>query len=149
MSIDLVPLLVNAWLLTLTFSSALTDARSGLIPNRLTLPTLALAPVLHALSAGPGGALHALGGVLLCGLLPLMMFWLRALGGGDVKLFAALGALCGSSRGLELQLTSYVVAALLALLGAARGARAREVRLGPSIFAAAALLTARSVLGAS
>ena len=33
----------------------------------------------------------SLGGMLLCGAVPLFMWWKGALGGGDVKLFAAIG----------------------------------------------------------
>jgi len=40
----------------------------------------------------------------------------RAIGGGDVKLFAALGALLGPTLGLEAQLGAYLLLALFALI---------------------------------
>ena len=153
----------SLWLFALTALAAVTDTRRGLIPNWLTLPTLALAPLAQLATSGPRAASAAL---------------LGAMGGGDVKLFAALGALCGASLGLELQLISYVIAALAALSVAAwRGRllailvsaarllwpprrtrdttalaaapeRLTDVRLGASIFAAVLLLGVRSVIGA-
>lgn len=168
----------SLWLFALTALAAVTDTRRGLIPNWLTLPTLALAPLAQLATSGPRAASAALLGALGCALVPLLMFGLRAMGGGDVKLFAALGALCGASLGLELQLISYVIAALAALSVAAwRGRllailvsaarllwpprrtrdttalaaapeRLTDVRLGASIFAAVLLLGVRSVIGA-
>jgi prepilin peptidase CpaA len=108
----------------------------------------------------------------VCGLVPLLLFRHDAIGGGDVKLFAVLGALAGMRTGLELQLTSYGIAIAYALCAlACRGqigaffartallllapfrAASREpppaadslvrVRLGIPIFLSALLLQAR------
>lgn len=170
-----------AWLcllLCLTGTAAVTDARRGVIPNWLTLPALALFPLAQLASTGPGGLLDACLGVMTCGVVPLLLFRAGAMGGGDVKLFAAIGALCGSNAGLELQLISYALAALFALCVLAyRGvlfatllralalvcgpllpARLRapalpeqgmQVRLGVAIFAAAVLLGGPAMLGAA
>lgn len=176
MLFDHAPSVALFWLLALTATAAVTDTKSGLIPNWLTLPTLTMAPLAQLLCGGPAGVAHALGGMLACGLGPLLMFGLRAIGGGDVKLFAALGALCGPSLGLELQLVSYVIAAVVALAVAARRGIAlpilrrslrllsprragdsplcvapeplTSVRLGASIFAAALVLSAATLVGA-
>jgi Flp pilus assembly protein protease CpaA len=43
------------------------------------------------------------------------------MGGGDLKLFCAAGAIAGARLGLELQLASYLVVSLLALAMLARG----------------------------
>ncbi len=175
MLFDHLPSLTVTWMLALTAAAALTDTRRGLIPNWLTLPTLTLAPCAQLLCFGALGAANALGGVLACGLVPLAMFGMRAIGGGDVKLFAALGALCGASLGLELQLASYAIAAVVGLAAAARngllapllsralrllwpkrpsslasttGPALSSVRLGIPIFAAAVLLCAVHLVGA-
>jgi prepilin peptidase CpaA len=172
---EAIPPFVLAWLLALTAAAALTDTRSGLIPNWLTLPTLALAPLARLAAGGTSGAIDGLAGGLACGLVPLAMFGMRAMGGGDVKLFAALGALCGASLGLELQLVSCTIAASVGLCGAARhgvlrpllarslwllcrrrspplvdapaeGSIATSVRLGAPVFAAALVIAAHGTL---
>lgn len=106
---------LTAWLIALSLIAAITDARGGLIPNWLTLPSLLLAPLFQFAIAGPGACAHSLLGAICCGLVPLLLFGLRAMGGGDVKLFAAIGAIAGAGLGLEIQLTSYAMVALYAL----------------------------------
>lgn len=104
--------------------AALLDVRTGKIPNWLTLGALALGLLeragLAVLADGPSALplalLASLAGAALAGAVPLMMFRMRALGGGDVKLFAALGALFGPTLGLEVELLSFVSAAFLAPL---------------------------------
>src|SRR5258705_10497718 len=56
----------------------------------------------------------ALTGAVLCSIAPALMFWKGAMGGGDLKLFAALGALCQPMIGIELEMYAFVVAALVA-----------------------------------
>jgi prepilin peptidase CpaA len=108
--------------LALAAAAAFTDWRTGTIPNRLTLPVLALAPVAYLLLGGVPAALASLLGALLCGAVPYLLFRRDAIGGGDVKLLAALGAVLGASVGLEAELLAFVLAALWALgASAARG----------------------------
>jgi prepilin peptidase CpaA len=93
----------------LSLAAAVSDARSGTIPNRLTLPGLALGLVLGALGDGGWGFGAALCGAALSFLAPYLVFRGSrgvAIGGGDVKLFAALGALLGPRRGLEVELAA-------------------------------------------
>jgi len=92
------------------------DARTGRIPDALTLPVAGLAVALHAVAGGIGGALGALAGALLVGLVPLLLHRRDALGGGDVKLFAALGALLGIGPGLEIQFVAFAVGALIGIV---------------------------------
>jgi prepilin peptidase CpaA len=53
---------------------------------------------------------------LFCGLAPFLLFWRGALGGGDVKLFAAIGALCQPLLGIEAQMYALLFAAIFAPL---------------------------------
>jgi prepilin peptidase CpaA len=166
-----------AWSLALTACAALTDMRSGRIPNWLTLPSLCAGPLVHGWLDGVRGFGFSLGAAVLCGGVPLLLFGMRAIGGGDVKLFAALGSLLGVEQGLELQLLSYSLCTVyalclltyrgalfvtlrrsLALLGSAWLPAARrpalpeeamtQIRLGASIFVACASLAARVAFGA-
>jgi len=99
-----------------------SDWRTGHIPNWLTLGALAAAPLLHAGSLIAAGkshdALAAVGfsvlGAAACILVPLLLFRLEAIGGGDVKLLAALGALCMPMIGVELELYAFLAAAVFA-----------------------------------
>jgi prepilin peptidase CpaA len=99
-------------LLLTTCIACATDLRSGLIPNRLTLSVLLLAPIGHGLSRGWPGLIESLAGAFACGFVPLLFYRMGAMGGGDVKLFAALGALAGPTLGLEIELTSLGLTAL-------------------------------------
>jgi prepilin peptidase CpaA len=108
--------------LVLACVCACTDWRRGVIPNRLTLPLLVMAPLIHAFSSrglrpplgGSGAVFAALFSLLsagVCAIVPLLLFWLRLAGGGDVKLFAALGALLLAGTGLAAQFFAFATAA--------------------------------------
>lgn len=92
-----------------------TDLRSRTIPNWLTLPLALCGLLVHGLHDGVSGLLLACVGLLVCALPLYFLFVREALGGGDVKLLAALGALFGARSGLELELTAFALVALYAL----------------------------------
>lgn len=103
--------------------SAWTDWRTGNIPNWLTFGTLALAPFAHAavglarhatLTEASANAGYSLVGGIVCGALPLLLYQRGGIGGGDVKLFAALGALLRTMVGVEAELYCFLAAALIA-----------------------------------
>jgi prepilin peptidase CpaA len=112
--------LVGATLVTAV--AAWTDFRAGSIPNWLTLPAIGFGIVGHGALGwyleGPRVGLEeaatSLAGLLLCSLAPGIMFWKGGMGGGDLKLFAALGALCQPMIGIEAEMYGFVVAALVA-----------------------------------
>src|SRR6185503_12554073 len=57
-----------------------------------------------------------------CALLPAGLYMRNAIGGGDVKLFAAVGALCHPLLGLRAELYSFAFGGLYALaIAGARG----------------------------
>ncbi len=102
--------------------AAIHDLRTGHIPNWLTLGSLSVAVLAHgvlgASDAGFSGLGHGLGtavfGALACAAIPGLVFLRGGIGGGDVKLFAALGALCSAYQGFVAQSYSFVIALLLA-----------------------------------
>jgi prepilin peptidase CpaA len=98
---------VYAALLATSLIAAITDLRTGLIPNRLTVPVLVLAIAGHGLALGWDGACLALLGALICGATPFLFHRLGAMGGGDVKLFAAIGALVGPSIGFDVEARTF------------------------------------------
>lgn len=99
--------------------AATIDYRTGLIPNWLTFPAILVAPLLHLLGYGFQGFGYSIAGIIVCGLIPYVMFCYDAIGGGDVKLFAAIGAIGAPLLmllTLEAQLYSFIVASVIALI---------------------------------
>jgi prepilin peptidase CpaA len=98
------------------------DWRTGEIPNWLTLGALGAGLIGHAVSGGLRGGwseagkglLFSLAGMGVCAFVPFLLFRSGAIGGGDVKLLAALGALLRPMVGIEAELYSFIVAALYA-----------------------------------
>lgn len=103
--------------------AAFTDWRKGIIPPWLSMGTLALAPIGHAVFGGIYGGRAAafegfilsLAGAAACGAVPLLLYYLGGGKGGDVKLLAALGALCRPMIGIELEFYGFIAAAIFAL----------------------------------
>ncbi|HVW25522.1 MAG TPA: A24 family peptidase [Polyangiaceae bacterium] len=98
--------------------AATMDARTGRIPNALTIPAALVAVLMHV-PMGVAGIGLSVAGCTLAALLPWSMHRVTrgaAIGGGDVKLFAALGALCGPAMGLEIELSAFVLVAVFAMV---------------------------------
>lgn len=158
--------------------AAISDLRSGHIPNWLTLGALLGGPVVQSiLSHRAYPAMNvalflgtSLLGVIFSGIVPFLLWKKNALGGGDLKLLLAVGALLGPMLGLQVQLYAFLIALVIApaqlayhgrLLGTLRNAGAMalnpfrpaarrvvlapaalsEFRFGPAIFLAAAVST--------
>lgn len=115
-----------------TATAATLDARTGLIPNWLTLPLMAAGLAFQSVSRGVPGLMLAASGLLLCGLMPWLLHRStqgKAIGGGDVKLFAGLGAVAGPFVGLEIQLSAFLLLGVFALVQLAfRGQLFRVLR---------------------
>ncbi|MBV9897374.1 MAG: prepilin peptidase [Chloroflexi bacterium] len=77
--------------------AALIDVWSRRIPNWVTFGTLLGGVLINAWLHGFSGALLALTGAGLGLALLLPFYMMRAIGAGDVKLLAAIGALIGPS----------------------------------------------------
>jgi prepilin peptidase CpaA len=109
------------WILPVVVSllAAAIDFRTGRIPNWLTFPAIVAGLAEGSAMHGLAGFTHALLGLLLCGAVPWLLHRLsggQAIGGGDVKLFAALGAFGGTTIGLEIEFSSFAVLAVIALV---------------------------------
>lgn len=175
----LLPLLV----LTITGAAAFWDARTGRIPNWITAPAFGLALAFQAWGAyglaqsgqgldGAAALRHVtwaiIAGMVVCAVLPLLLYCVDAMGGGDVKLLAALGALLGAELGFQLLVYSMVAATIYGLAvmawrgqlksalantaSVAKGTFSRKgtkdvetskltmLKFGPAVFAAACVL---------
>ena len=105
-----------------TAVAAYTDLRRGEIPNWLTFGGFLAGLVASAALAARTGELSRVGasvagafvGSLLCAVIPLYLWRNGAMGGGEVKLFMALGSLCHPLTGLDIELTAFIAGSLLA-----------------------------------
>lgn len=99
-----------------------TDLRTRRIPNVLTFGSALAGFLFHVLSAGVSGAGVSLGGWLVGTLLFLPFFALRGMGGGDVKLLAAMGAWLGPNDTFWLAMFAMAAGGVMAVCVAlARG----------------------------
>jgi prepilin peptidase CpaA len=105
---QLAPLLIAA-------VACITDLRSRRIPNWLTFGGAAGAVGFFLVAQGSSGLLRALGGWAIGLAMFLPLFILRGIGGGDVKLVAALGAWVGPMSALWLALYAAIAGGPLAL----------------------------------
>lgn len=114
-------------------TAAVTDLRSGRIPNWLTLPLVLVGLIANAALRGQWGAIESAAGLLLCAGVPWAVFRVsggQAIGGGDVKLFGALGSLLGPMPGLEIELGALVLLLVFALVRLAFEGRVLRTLLG-------------------
>lgn len=124
---------------------ALIDARTGLLPDALTLPLLCAGLMLAWAGLGPTlqDAAIAAGTayLLLCGLNVGFRLWRgrAGLGGGDVKLVAALGAWLGWAPLPILLLAACVAGLMFAVSGAGGRSWRAPLAFGPFLAGAGAL----------
>lgn len=102
--------------IVLTGVAAAWDWRNGEIPNWLTLPWIPLACAFYGWQGGWVMVGWTLAAIFLCALVPVFLFYKGAMGGGDVKLFAALGAIVGLNLGIEIQFVSLIFTSTGALV---------------------------------
>jgi prepilin peptidase CpaA len=113
------------FLLPLALVITYYDVRYRRIPNTFVLATLAMGIAVNAFAGGLSGALASLGGCALAFVLMFALHVFGAMGAGDVKLFAAIGSVVGSSLVLP---TFFVVVLVGGVLGVVTMFRAGAVR---------------------
>jgi prepilin peptidase CpaA len=102
-------------LVVLATLTAITDLAQRTIPNILTYSASAIGLALGA-TAGWSGVVSALVGFVGLGIPMLLLFQYGALGGGDVKLVAAFGALLGLEAGAAVFLFGTLISGVLLLV---------------------------------
>lgn len=120
--LGVVPFSFLVFAVVLTAIAAWVDWRTDHIPNWMTLVPLAAAPVAHfawtlasrSMSEAAQAAGFSVLGAFACALVPLVLYRAGAIGGGDVKLLAALGAICRTKVGVEAEFYAFMAAALIA-----------------------------------
>ena len=119
-------MLALAPLVLLLLAVTQQDIRGYRIPNKLVLVGVVLGVALNALlpsgwgfnSAIPGGLgwLEALKGFGVGLVVLLPMYWLRAMGAGDVKLMAMVGAFLGPGDLLGVVLATFIAGGVIAIV---------------------------------
>jgi len=103
--------------------AGITDWRRGEIPNWLTYGALVLGPMLHVgrmlaahetMDAALTEGGYSVVGALVCVIVPAMMYRQGAIGGGDLKLLAGIGAMLQTMMGIEAEMYGFFAAALVA-----------------------------------
>ena len=107
-------------------AACVTDLRTRRVPNVLTLGAAVAAMAFHAAGHGGSGLLFALFGWGLGLLVFLPLFALRGIGGGDVKLLAALGAWLGPSMVLWVAAFAAIAGGVFALIVSAKHGYTRK-----------------------
>ena len=101
--------------LTLALVGAIIDIQQHRIPNWLTYPGMVLGFGLRTVLFGWKGLLGGLGGWLLGGGVMFLFYMVRAMGAGDVKIMAAIGACVGPGEVTTVLLATAIFGGLLAI----------------------------------
>lgn len=118
--------------------AAVIDARTRRIPNELILVGLAGGALLNMASrllagdapiaaALTSGGISLVVGLVVCAVVPLVLFRIGAMGGGDVKLLAVVGVFAGPITGMRIQFASFVIGSALALVQLAFNGQLRRM----------------------
>ncbi len=91
----MLPLSINVTLAVLVAASVATDIKLRKIHNVVTMPAILSGLILNSLNNGASGALFSLYGILLATGMMALPFIMKGIGGGDLKMLAAIGALKG------------------------------------------------------
>lgn len=118
--------LLKICLIALVMVAAMTDVRSRRIPNWLTLSGILGGLVLHTVLGGFHGLTVSLAGMLLGFGCYFVFYCLRAMGAGDVKLMAAVGAILGPRDWVSVFAATAIMGGILALVLIVRRGRTRE-----------------------
>jgi len=121
---------ITAAALLLAALACSTDLRSRRIPNALVLSGLIAGLVLNSHVAGLAGVGASLAGAGLGLAMFLPFLLLGGMGGGDVKLMAALGSLVGPAGVVRLALATAILGGVLALARVLWEGRLRETLQG-------------------
>jgi prepilin peptidase CpaA len=134
---DVAQILLIVCVVSFTAMALVLDARTSKLPNKLTIPALALGVVFHvargALTGGPAGAVEGLvftlTGLGVGFILLLIPYLMGSGGGGDAKFMAALGAWIGAWYVLAVFIVGAYLGGVISLaLRARKGGGAVEAK---------------------
>ena len=112
-------LTITAPVVVIAVTACVFDMRTRRIPNALNFGAALAGLLVHWLTGGSEGAMVAAGGWVVGLFLFLPFFALRGMGGGDVKLLAALGAWLGPQQVLWLAIYTGIAGGVMGVWAAA------------------------------
>jgi prepilin peptidase CpaA len=124
--VSLPPLAIRVLLLLLVLLASLFDIRKHRIPNWLSLAGAVLAIALNTFLFEMAGLWYSLKGLGLAFAIYFVLYLLRGMGAGDVKLMAAVGAAVGPFNWLGILFLTAVIGGVAALVLAASKGRMRR-----------------------
>lgn len=110
------PLILRILLLLVAVVAGVYDWKYRRIPNWLSLAGLIAGFSCHCYLDGIPGLLVAAKGFGLAALIYLLLYLVRGMGAGDVKLMAALGSIAGPMSWLLLFLATSILGAVVAVI---------------------------------
>lgn len=128
---DILPLIVVA---AAAITAAAIDLRIRRVPNVLTAGIALVGLGLAAMGLGRVGIWLALAGCLVGLALMLPGYLIGAMGGGDVKLLAAVGTLLGPGATLRAFVASAIAGGLIAIVVAWRRGRFTATVAGAAVL---------------
>jgi prepilin peptidase CpaA len=117
-------------------TAAVTDILWRRIPNWLTFSMMAAGLIRAAWLYGIAGLAHSATGLFVGGCMGFALFIISALGGGDVKLLAAIGAWLGPKGVFLVFIVEAVVGLVIVLIQAAAEGRIRTLFRNSALIAA-------------
>jgi prepilin peptidase CpaA len=131
------PLLMKlAPLIVLLGVAAAIDARTRRIPNWLTFGLMIGGLARTAMFGSAGGMTAALLGFVVGAAIPLVLFAISALGGGDVKLLAAVGIWLGPGPVFAVFLVEAMLGLVIVLVQARMEGRTKILLRNSAVIAA-------------
>src|SRR5690349_21953335 len=132
------PLPIIGTLVLVLAVAAAVDLRVRRIPNLVSGPAMVAGLVLNTLYFGADGLGASVAGLVVAGAVLLAPFALGGIGGGDVKLMGAVGALLGPRLALWGMALGMMLGGVVVAVHAARRGRLEETvaRLGTMVAAA-------------
>jgi prepilin peptidase CpaA len=135
------PLLISTVVVVFVALCAATDLRTRRIPNALTGVGALAGALLNAVYFGGPGLLISLAGLVLVVVLLLAPFALGGIGGGDVKMMGAVGAMLGPRLALVALVIGALAGGVIMLAHLAMRGRLREILGSMGGMVAAAIAT--------
>jgi len=100
----------------IAIAAAIFDVRQRRIPNWLTYPGIVLGMVLRSYFYGWRGLGSSLAGLAIGGGVFFVLYMLHAMGAGDIKLLAAVGAFAGPAHALVVLTATAIAGAVMGII---------------------------------